>query len=323
MGIAATGEVMSATIRPLSEADLPAARRIVCTAFGTFLGAPDPDNFWADRDYVYGRFGAGHVASFGAELDGELVGSNFATRWGSVGFFGPNTLRPSAQGRGLGKALVEAVTNQFDEWGLTHAGLCTFPQSPLHVSLYGKFGYRARFLTSIMAATARFAGDAGACSRFSTLPEDERPAVERACREVTEALYPGLDLSAEMRIVAARGLGDTVLVWESPSRLAAFAVCHWGPASEAGENCCFVKFGAVHPGSDAARSFSSLLDACGSVAVEVGMRNVLAGVNLAREEAYLMMLSRGFRPEIQVVTMHRPNEPCYSRPGLFVLDDWR
>jgi hypothetical protein len=57
---------MSAVIRPLSEGDLAAARRICCTAFGTFLGAPEPENFWADRDYVYGRFGAEHVASVAA-----------------------------------------------------------------------------------------------------------------------------------------------------------------------------------------------------------------------------------------------------------------
>ena len=53
------------------------------------------------------------------------------------------------------------------------------------------------------------------------------------------------------------------------------------------------------------------------------MPNVLAGVNLAREEAYRQMLARGFRTMIQGVTMHRPNEPGYSVPGLFVLDDWR
>src|SRR5205814_1454177 len=54
------GGKMSAIIRPLTEADLPAARRIVNTAFGTFLGASDVENFWADRDLVYGRFGADH-----------------------------------------------------------------------------------------------------------------------------------------------------------------------------------------------------------------------------------------------------------------------
>ena len=78
----------------LDEKDLPEAARIVRLAFGTFIGAPDPETFWADRDYVYGRQRAAHVASFGATLDGKLVGSNFATNWGSVGFFGPLTVRP-------------------------------------------------------------------------------------------------------------------------------------------------------------------------------------------------------------------------------------
>ncbi|HET6184619.1 MAG TPA: hypothetical protein VFA03_13640 [Acetobacteraceae bacterium] len=31
----------------------------------------------------------------------------------------------------------------------------------------------------------------------------------------------------------------------------------------------------------------------------------------------------GFRPRLNVVTVHRPNAPCYSRPGVFALDDWR
>ena len=211
-------EISRVLIRPLTRDDLPEARRIFCAAFGTFLGASDPENFWADRDYVNGRFGAEHVASFAAELDGELVGSNFAIRWGSLGFFGPNTMRPERQGRSGGKALVEAVSNQFEDWGVRHAGLCTFPQSPLHLALYGKFGFRARFLTSIMAVPSRPAGNAGSWSRYSALPEDDRRGVEAACRELTDTLYDGLDLGPEIRTVAARGLGDTLLLAQSPPR---------------------------------------------------------------------------------------------------------
>jgi hypothetical protein len=35
------------------------------------------------------------------------------------------------------------------------------------------------------------------------------------------------------------------------------------------------------------------------------------------------MVARGFLTEIPGVTMHRPNLPGYSRPGIYVLDDWR
>ena len=53
------------------------------------------------------------------------------------------------------------------------------------------------------------------------------------------------------------------------------------------------------------------------------MAHVVAGVNTAREAAYRTLQRRGFRTQLQGVTMHRPNEPGYSRPELFVLDDWR
>ncbi|WP_292303318.1 hypothetical protein [Mesorhizobium sp.] len=53
------------------------------------------------------------------------------------------------------------------------------------------------------------------------------------------------------------------------------------------------------------------------------MSKLLAGVNMAGPEAYRHLVGRGFRTEIQGVTMHRPNEPGYSRAGVFVLDDWR
>jgi GNAT superfamily N-acetyltransferase len=310
------------TVRALTEADLPQAQRIILTAFGTFLGAPDLDSFWFPP-YAYARFGAGHIAGFAADQDGELVGSNFATNWGSVGFFGPLAIHPELWDGGIGQRLVAAACEAFEGWGIRHAGLFTFAQSAKHIGLYGKFGFYPRFLTAIMALPADAQTATSAVSRYSALPDAQRQEAENAVRGLTEQLYPGLDLSGEIRTVAARGLGDTLLLWDQSSRLAGFAVCHWGPASEAGQDCCFVKFGAVRRGPGAAEHFGVLLDACSGLAREAGMANVLAGVNLAREEAYRQMQARGFRTMIQGVTMHRPNEPAYSAPGLFVLDDWR
>jgi GNAT superfamily N-acetyltransferase len=311
-----------ADIRPLAERDLAEAQRIIRLAFGTFLSAPEPETFWADRDYAYGRFGAEHIAGFAAEEAGALVGSNFATQWGSIGFFGPLTIRPDLWNRSIGQRLVGAACDAFEAWGVRHAGLFTFAESAKHVWTYGKFGFHPRYLTAIMAAPAQ-ANPGQRWSRFATLPEAQRQQAESAIRELTEQLYAGLDLGGEIRTVLARNLGDTVLLWDGDSRLAGVAICHWGAASEAGEGCCYVKFGAVRPGSGGEQRFAALLDACGDLAVAAGMPNVLAGVNLAREEAYRHMLRRGFRTQIQGVTMHRPNEPGYSRPELFILDDWR
>jgi hypothetical protein len=86
---AAAATIGKPVARPLTTQDLPEAARIIRDAFGTFFGVRDLATFWNDRDFAYGRQPAAHVASFGAVLDGKLAGSNFATNWGSVGFFGP------------------------------------------------------------------------------------------------------------------------------------------------------------------------------------------------------------------------------------------
>src|ERR1700756_5706762 len=141
-----------AKIRPLAERDLSEAQRIVRRAFGTFMGASDLDNFWTDFDYVCPRFDAEHTASFAAEQDGALVGVNFATNWGSVGFFGPLAVRPDLWNAGIAQPLVAAASDQFERWRTHHAGLCTFPHSTKHIWLYQKFGFYPRYLTMLMAA---------------------------------------------------------------------------------------------------------------------------------------------------------------------------
>jgi GNAT superfamily N-acetyltransferase len=311
-----------AAIRLLQERDLDEAATIMRHAFGTFLGAPDLDNFWTDFDYVHGRFAAGHAKSFAADADGALAGSNFATRWGSFGFFGPLSIRPALWDRGLAQPLVAAVCGAFEEWGLSHTGLFTFAQSTKHVHLYGKFGFHPRFLTAIMARPAAADARFGAAARHSALSADDRAAAEAATAALTDAIYPGLDLSAEIATVARLGLGDTVLLYDG-SRLVGLAVCHYGPTSEAGGGMCFVKFGAVEGGAGAETRLVALLDSCAALAVAVGMKAVLAGVNLAREEAYRAMKALGFRTEFQGVALHRDNHPGFGRPGVFVLDDWR
>jgi hypothetical protein len=309
-------------VRPLVDADLPEARRIVRAAFGTFMGAPDLDNFWTDRDYVYARCGAEHIEAFAAEDDSALLGSNFAVRWGSFGFFGPLSIRPDRWEGGCAQPLVAAVCDAFDRWGVSNAGLFTFPHSPKHIHLYGKFGFYPRFLTAIMMKPAA-AGQLPDDARYSALAPDGRRAAEDAGFALTSSLYDGLDLRGEIRTAAARGIGDTLLLWDGPSRLGGFAVCHWGPASEAGADTLYVKFAAMRSGPGAEAPFATLLERAGALAASAGVGTVLAGVNLAREEAYRQMKALGFRTAFQGVAMHRGNEPGFCRPGVYVIDDWR
>src|SRR5689334_1798675 len=138
-------------VRPLQETELSTADAIMRLAFGTFIGLPDPMSFMGDAAYVRNRWLARPEAAFAAEVDGEIIGSNFATKWGSVGFFGPLTIRPNYWDRGVAKRLMEPIVGLFDKWGTTHAGLFTFPHSAKHLGLYQRFGFWPRFLTPVMS----------------------------------------------------------------------------------------------------------------------------------------------------------------------------
>jgi len=308
-------------IRPMTESDLDAASRVLRRAFASFLGIPDPETQMGDADYVRTRWRATPDSAFVAESGGRVIGSNFATRWGSFAFFGPLTVDPGHQDQGIGRSLVTPAIECFERWDSTLAGLFTFAQSPKHLGLYQKFGFRPRALTLIMEKVlSPDASDSDRWERFSRLDTPGRDEALLECRSVCEENYPGLDVTGEIASIANQSLGDTLLV--DGGRLG-FAACHSGAGTEAGSDVCYVKFGAVGPGPDASGRFRALLTSCEALAAEFGAETLVAGVNASREEAYEEMLAAGFRIARSGVAMHRPNGSGFSKPGALVVDDWR
>ncbi|MGH3718397.1 MAG: GNAT family N-acetyltransferase [Pseudonocardiaceae bacterium] len=309
------------TVGPLRKDDLAAADHIMRLAFGTFLGLPEPTAFMGDAGYIRTRWLADSTAAFGAWLDGELVGSNFATNWGSVGSFGPLSVHPAHWNRGIGSRLMEPVMELFDRWALTHAGLFTFAHSEKHIGLYQKFGFWPRFLTAVMdKPTAPTTGVT--LELYSAVPPEGRRDCLNACRAVTGAVYAGFDLEREIRATDDQGLGDTVLVVDG-SEVVGLAVCHTGPETEAGSDICYVKVGAVRPDPGADSRFPRLLDTCEALAAARGLGRMNAGVNLGRHEAYRALLDRGYRTILQGVAMERDNRSAYNHEGVYLIDDWR
>ena len=290
IGLAA--EATSVVVRPLVEADLNAADRIFRVAFGTHLGIPNPEAFYGDADAIHTRWRANPNAALGAVLDGQLVGSNFAANWGSVGYFGPTTVAPEYWDRGVAHRLLESTLELFASWKTRHIGLFTFADSPKHVGLYQKHGFWPRFLTAVMARPVS-AGGASGWRMLSEIPDADLAKAVSAIRDLTDAVYPGLDLSIEVNAVRKQHLGDTVLIDDNDG-LAAMAICHIGPGSEGGTGTCFIKFGAVRPGPDALRVFGLLIDACNQLAADRGASTLLAGMNAGRDRAWNAMRAHGF-----------------------------
>jgi GNAT superfamily N-acetyltransferase len=325
------GELLKTTtdvvIEQLREEDLGEAERILCLAFGTFLGLPDPIQMFRDRQAIANRWRANPSAVFGAYLDGKLVGSNVAAKWGTFGWFGPLTVRPDLWGKGIAKRLLGPTMDLFSKWQTTHEGLFTFAHSPKHIGLYQKFGFYPRFLTSIMSKKVEPQNSEPKkrveFNTFSSFDSNrDREGILSECRELTNGLYDGLDLSDEIKSVQSLKLGDTVLV-KAESRIIGFAVCHVGTNTEAGRGRCYVKFGLAESKSNAKEKFRDLFMACEAFASRSGVETVDAGVNLGRSEAYREMLSHGFCTDFLGVAMQRPNEPGFNRPDVFAIDDWR
>jgi GNAT superfamily N-acetyltransferase len=318
---ATTAHAAELTIRPLEQGDVDEADRIMRTAFGTYLGAPDPMMVFGDAEYVRPRFAAAPDWAFAAELDGEIVGSNFASRWGSFGFFGPLTVRPDLWGRGIASGLMQPIMDLFERWQIRQAALFTFPQSPMHIALYQKFGFWPQYLTPLMARQVPQDSGESPSELLSAVPGSDREPLIDDCRELTNAIFEGLDVTHEIRATETQELGDTILLHEGDA-LAGFAVCHLG-AGEAGSGTCFIKFGAVRPGAGAGDRFERLLAACEGAAARRGLARIVAGINTARHDAYRRLLGRGYRTWLEGVIMQRPNDAGYSRPDVYAVDDLR
>lgn len=306
-------------VRSLRESDLPTADTILRSAFDTFTGVTE---LFGDKDYVRTRWLADPDAAVAAERDGELVGTNFVTRWGTVGFFGPLSVRPELWDQGVASRIMDATLDVFEGWGTTHAGLFTFAQSPKHHGLYQKFGFWPRFLTPVMAKPPVPLPGSPPAIRYTELSTTERDRAVDACCALTATAYDGLDLEREIRAVESQGLGEVLLLDDS-SGLAGMAVCHLGAGTEAGSRGCYLKFGLARPGAGADARFTALLDATETLAVDHGADHVELGVNTGRHEAYASLVNRGYRAGLVGVSMHRANDDGYSRPGIWLVDDWR
>lgn len=300
---------MTIDIRPLSENDLPEADRIFRLAFGTFMGLPDPMNFAAGADLIGTRWRAPACNATVGAFDGDvLIGSNYVTRWGSFGFFGPLTVRPDYWSKGIAQLLLAPTMETFARWGVRQSGLYTFPHSPKHLALYQKFDFWPQRLTALM--TKRVADAAVAAPAF----EGSRADLLAQARDVTGAMYPGLDVSGEIDALLDQKLGEVVTAPRG-----AFAVCHVGPGSEAGPKAVYIKFAAARD----AGSFGALLSACEALAARRGMRVVTVGVNTACHAAYRAMLGAGYRTQFTGVAMQRGNGAGYLAADVYVLGDWR
>lgn len=300
-------------------------------AFAKHIGIVDPNLFNSGASLA-SRFAVAADGAFGTFIDNKLVAAIFCTPWGTFGFFGPLVVLPEYWGSGLAQALIAKADQFFIDKNIDLAGLYTFSNSPKHLALYQKFDYWPKQLTVLMSKEVSQDvnqdisehPDAAATAKrqstlFSHLDSAGQNVFLESARHLSDSIYPGLDLSVEIKALACCKVGETIFIENENGEINGFAVCHYGHGSEATSNSCYIKFAAASN----EEQFSRLLSECLKLSSEVGVTHMSAGINTARNEAYKTMLETGFKIKAIGVAMLRAKHDGFNRPGVFVIDDWR
>jgi GNAT superfamily N-acetyltransferase len=236
-----------------------------------------------------------HVAVSGD----EVVGANFSVLRGTLGWFGPLAVRPDAQGHGIAQRLVTECLRAADQRGVRLMGLETVANSPQHVHLYLKLGFRPAW-TGIS-----FRGEV----RDGQMPRgvDVDGAIPKL-----DYLYPGYDATNDARATRAAKVGVTLTYGDG------FAICHHINTLWTDTSIVYVPL-IVAPDR---KTFDILLRAVEAVAREHGKAHVVTqvpGSSWATQEA---LLEHGYESGGAALRMKRGENLDYDAGSFYYCDDW-
>jgi ribosomal protein S18 acetylase RimI-like enzyme len=139
------------TIRDAVPADIPDLHRLIESAYrgessraGWTTEADLLDGQRTDPDDLADILADPAQALLTAWRDGELVGCVLiADRGEGTGYFGMLSIRPTLQGGGLGRSLVEAAHQALaDRFGTRRVRISVFPQRETLIAWYERLGYQ-------------------------------------------------------------------------------------------------------------------------------------------------------------------------------------
>jgi GNAT superfamily N-acetyltransferase len=286
----------------MQEADLEAVMEITNEAFRELIagntGRRPEDPLFAP---ILGRYRldldpAGcHVAVSGA----DVVGANFSVLRGTLGWFGPLAVRPDAQGHGIAQELITECLRSAEQRGARLMGLETLANSPQHIHLYQKLGFRPSW-TGIS-----YRGDV----RDRPMPEGVE--VDGKVPKL-DYLYPGYDAANDARATRFAKVGVTLTLRDG------FAICHLTNTLWAETTLAYVPLAVARD----RETFDSLVRGVEALAREHGKSSVVMqvpGSSWATQEA---LLEHGYKPGGAALRMKRGEGAGYDSGSFFYADDW-
>lgn len=283
-------------------ADLDAVLEITNAAFGDLIlrtsGRKPAGPMFGD---MLGRYRLSldppgcHVAVTG----NDVVGANFSVLRGTLGWFGPLAVRPDSQGHGIAQRLVTACLRSAEKRRVRLMGLETMANSPQHIHLYQKLGFRPSW------TGVSYHGD---------VPDEPMPRdveINTAAPKL-DYLYPGFDATKDARATRTVKAGVTLKSGDG------FAVCHLVNTLWADATIAYVPLVIARD----RRTFDKLMRAVEAVSRDHGKARIVTqvpGSSWATQEA---LLERGYKPGGASLRMKRGKRADYDAGSFYYCDDW-
>jgi GNAT superfamily N-acetyltransferase len=294
-----------ADIRPLRADDLAWAPGLCEAAFCRMTellsGRPRTPPMFAAALFPY-RLAADPAGCFAAFDGPRPAGVLFSVARGPLAWVGPIAVAPEADNRGVGQTLMAACLDGWGRRGVRLAGLETFPNSPKHLHLYAKLGFRPGW-TGI-GMRREWPADGATAWPEGVTADGDLPSLD--------FVYPGLDLRAEVEATRRQELG-ALLVTEGGC-----ALCHVRSTFHPKPGSAFVPFAAAQT----AEAFDRVLRAAEHLAARAGCGALSVRLPGSCWSAYRHLAGRGYRDTGAMLRMKRGERPDYDRDELFYCDNW-
>jgi predicted N-acetyltransferase YhbS len=298
-------------IRLMTADDLVGVAAVTNRAFGTLRGDPDSERF--PTLLFETRLAADPAGCFVAaspEDPGQLTGALFSVARGGLGWFGPLAVLPGVQRGGLGQELTAACTDSWRARGVRLMGLETFGDSPFHIYLYSKLGFRPAW-TGV--SFSRSLGETAQTAMPADVGVDGLPGEVQGGGFLPDLsyLYPGLDVSGEIAATLSFAAGAVLTTGDG------LALCHLKQTFQ-GPQTGYVPFLAARSRG----SFDALLAAAEHVSREAGCTSMFTRTSGSAWATMDALAGHGYRAGGAMVRMKRGENLDYDRTGAYYCDNW-
>jgi GNAT superfamily N-acetyltransferase len=284
------------------EQDLDAVLDVTDAAFSDLIGGISGQK---PQEKIF----ASNLASYRFQLDplgchvavngDEVVAANFSVLRGTLAWFGPLAVRPDAQGQGIAQRLVAECVRSAYERGARLIGLETLADSPQHIHLYQKLGFRPSWTGVSYRRPVRGEPMPSGVELDGAIPK-------------LDYVYPGYDASKDARATRSTKAGVTL------TRGDGFAICHVTGTLWADTTMAYVPLIAAVDRP----TFDSLLRAIGAVARDNGKSQIAMQVPGSAWATQDALLEHGYQPGGAALRMKQGQSTGYDAGPFYYCDDW-